>query len=442
MTNNQELLNSTYVLEQEYLDKLYQIEVQELTEGYSEVLNEAATDTIIEYLNKTTARIQEVWNKFKAKILSDEDKRTLGNYQDYFNTGFELKMPAGTELVDIDEFLAVLGIKIPEFQADKIDLDHPEEFIKTVYPHLYIADGEKHKSPIEVANNKVFFKVEKDGTTISGKTNGKIESIPTYKTNFIDHYKDRVNTIASDIKNLNTAYSKIVDYVKNQPSTTEDKVTPSNTPSTNAPTQTTTVTNQTNVTGTPNTVQTGESAIFYEYMSSAVRKGLPDSEFGLPEDRKYPLDTEARVRSAIKFFNKCDSNKEKELARNIKKAIKKFNIKVNVGKENRFSNYYTESAIYEAEENNKATFSNLNQTGNENKPKANTEILKKVNIYIRTCNDILSAKMSITDRSRRDVLFILKQYGEQQAKKKGTDKAPKVNTTGNTVNNKVLNPIK
>lgn len=84
----------------------------------------------------------------------------------------------------------------------------------------------------------------------------------------------------------------------------------------------------------------------YEYqslqeMSSAERNKLPDSAFGIPSKRKFPLDTEARVRSAIKFFNYCDPEDEEELARNIIKAMKKFNITdVNVGDKNRFSKYY------------------------------------------------------------------------------------------------------
>ena len=76
-------------------------------------------------------------------------------------------------------------------------------------------------------------------------------------------------------------------------------------------------------------------------MSSAERNKLPDSAFGIPSKRKYPLDTEAHVRSAIKFFNYCDKEDEAELARNIIKAMKKFNITdVKVGKNNRFSKYY------------------------------------------------------------------------------------------------------
>ena len=85
-------------------------------------------------------------------------------------------------------------------------------------------------------------------------------------------------------------------------------------------------------------------------MSSAERNKLPDSVFGIPEKRKYPLDTVRHVKSAIKFFNYVDAEDEEKLARNIKKAIKKYNVIVkDVGEKNRFSKYYkiNEAALVE-----------------------------------------------------------------------------------------------
>ena len=76
-------------------------------------------------------------------------------------------------------------------------------------------------------------------------------------------------------------------------------------------------------------------------MTAAERNKLKDSDFGIPSKRKYPLDTEAHVRSAIRFFNYVDKEDEVELAGNINKAIKRFNITdIHVGKKNRFYKYY------------------------------------------------------------------------------------------------------
>ena len=89
-----------------------------------------------------------------------------------------------------------------------------------------------------------------------------------------------------------------------------------------------------------NTIEeVNENAIFadqaeldtYLEMSSAERNKLPDEMFGIPSKRKYPLDTEAHVRSAIKFFNYVDPEDEKELAENIIKAMKRFNLFVTIG---------------------------------------------------------------------------------------------------------------
>lgn len=79
-------------------------------------------------------------------------------------------------------------------------------------------------------------------------------------------------------------------------------------------------------------------------MTAKERNELPDSAFGVSDKRKFPLDTEAHVRSAIKFFNYVDLSDEEELARKIKVAMKKFHIDdVKVSKINRFSKYYTSS---------------------------------------------------------------------------------------------------
>lgn len=76
-------------------------------------------------------------------------------------------------------------------------------------------------------------------------------------------------------------------------------------------------------------------------ITETKRSELPDSAFGVPGKRKFPLDTEKHVRSAIKFFNYVDKEDEAELARRIIAAMKKFGIKdVKVGPKNRFSKYY------------------------------------------------------------------------------------------------------
>lgn len=79
-----------------------------------------------------------------------------------------------------------------------------------------------------------------------------------------------------------------------------------------------------------------------EAMSSKERKKLSDSDFGLPAKRKYPIHNEKHVKSAIRFFNYVDKEDENELADNIIKQAKKFNMNISVGENNRLKKYLSE----------------------------------------------------------------------------------------------------
>ena len=71
------------------------------------------------------------------------------------------------------------------------------------------------------------------------------------------------------------------------------------------------------------------------------RSELKDSDFGVSSKRKFPLDTEAHTRSAVKFFNYVDPEDEEELADKLNTALKKYNINdIKVSDKNRFSKYY------------------------------------------------------------------------------------------------------
>ena len=83
---------------------------------------------------------------------------------------------------------------------------------------------------------------------------------------------------------------------------------------------------------------------FHEVKLSAKDKAkLKDSDYGIPSKKKYPMPDESHVRSAIQMFNHVDKEDEAELAKNIKKKIKQYGMSVGVGKDNRFSKYYTPS---------------------------------------------------------------------------------------------------
>lgn len=64
------------------------------------------------------------------------------------------------------------------------------------------------------------------------------------------------------------------------------------------------------------------------YIEETKRSELPDGVFGIPEDRKFPLDTEQHVKSAIKLFGHAEPSKKKDLAKRIKAAAAKYSIKI------------------------------------------------------------------------------------------------------------------
>lgn len=90
----------------------------------------------------------------------------------------------------------------------------------------------------------------------------------------------------------------------------------------------------------------------YPKVSSVVKEASEDKCYGIPDQKKFPLPDEKHVLSAIKFFNYVDEEHEKQLASNIRKKIKEYDMadKVHVGDNNRFKKYWNESVIEESVE--------------------------------------------------------------------------------------------
>ena len=63
-------------------------------------------------------------------------------------------------------------------------------------------------------------------------------------------------------------------------------------------------------------------------LTAKERKEIPDSEFGIPETRSFPLNDESRVRSAIQMFHNAPSDKKASLAKKIISKAKKYNIEI------------------------------------------------------------------------------------------------------------------
>ncbi len=73
-------------------------------------------------------------------------------------------------------------------------------------------------------------------------------------------------------------------------------------------------------------------------LSSKDRNKLEDNEFGIPEDRKFPLNDKNHVEQAIRMFGKADENKKESLAKRISKKAKEYNIDISNTKVNKYLN--------------------------------------------------------------------------------------------------------
>ena len=65
-----------------------------------------------------------------------------------------------------------------------------------------------------------------------------------------------------------------------------------------------------------------------DILSYDERKELPDSVFGLPERREYPMPDAAHVRAAESYFRYCPEDLKPKLARAILAKAKEFGVDV------------------------------------------------------------------------------------------------------------------
>ncbi len=63
-------------------------------------------------------------------------------------------------------------------------------------------------------------------------------------------------------------------------------------------------------------------------LTTEERKELNNSEFGIPEDRSYPMPDAAHVRAAEAYFRYAPDGEKPELARNILRKAQEFGVNV------------------------------------------------------------------------------------------------------------------
>lgn len=65
-----------------------------------------------------------------------------------------------------------------------------------------------------------------------------------------------------------------------------------------------------------------------DVLDTAERRELPDSVFGLPERREFPMPDAAHVRAAEAYFRYCPEELKPKLARAILKFAKEYGVDV------------------------------------------------------------------------------------------------------------------
>ena len=83
-------------------------------------------------------------------------------------------------------------------------------------------------------------------------------------------------------------------------------------------------------------------------INSKQRKELSKDEFGLPEERRYPLIDKAHVLKAIQFFKYCPDDKKKTLAKNINAKAREYGMKINC--KGSFAKYISPDVVKHANE--------------------------------------------------------------------------------------------
>ena len=67
---------------------------------------------------------------------------------------------------------------------------------------------------------------------------------------------------------------------------------------------------------------------FSDKLDTNERRELDNSDFGLPDERAYPMPDAAHVRAAEAYFRYCPEEKKAELARNILKKAQEFGVNI------------------------------------------------------------------------------------------------------------------
>ena len=218
----EELFYNNYLAERDLLNELATIDNNANyfieADGNSDRVKRLRAESILKYLRKIIANIQNVWDKFKAGVNNQIWEETKKRYEKTF------KMNRNITLQEVTEKDLVPNIKeIREFISQKngvftVDMLHKYENKDQILHALFDYFGDTK------ANGPDLKKFITDKCFTNAKPNMEItgDMIRTYVA-FMDDYKDNANKVADDIRNINSAERTAEELARNIPSQQEQK---------------------------------------------------------------------------------------------------------------------------------------------------------------------------------------------------------------------------
>ena len=151
--------------------------------------------------------------------------------------------------------------------------------------------------------------------------------------------------------------------------------------------------------------------LIHEYITKKERDAIDEKDFGLPKERKYPLDSPEHVRSAIKLFGKCEEDKKHELAVAIMKAARKYNIEVKKDSEvykyahqTVIDELINEAVVYDGVKEYKRVINENTASINEDHVRMNVNGVD-LKIFYNDSAEVLEESTSATSQKLKHLLF-------------------------------------
>ena len=150
-------------------------------------------------------------------------------------------------------------------------------------------------------------------------------------------------------------------------------------------------------------------------LSSKERKKLDNSDFGIPEEKKYPMPDAEHVRKAIAFFKYASSAKKSKLAKKILSKASKFGIEI--GKESELYKFLYESKSlgylsllesFSFQEDSTVDSKTLSLMENS---------LKKSGIDPQMIKKIVQNELKKTSKAGKNVISLIPEVSERVIKK-------------------------